>query len=436
MCINRAFLCVLIFIATGCCRRVSMHREFGCVQTEVMKRTQQAICTTDYLEPMVIDDQFPHGLSRDGVVSLALENNPELQASFDDLGIAKADLVNAGFYTNPQVGAFFNLKRGNAQRADIQWFATARVSDLWLVPLGTCVADDVLNVVSQRVLQTVLRIIRDTKKAYNECLQAEAQLKNAVDAAKKMNDIVTMHEYYFKYGYGDELLIINSKAAASQLEAAVYGLTVDVENAFRQLKKQMGSEPTSARVPLTSSLCDRIVLDSAADLESYALDCSPEVLIGTLKVKQYRDQISLEKGRVFDDVNLGVSYERDFEKKISGFGPAFQLSVPIFNQNEANVARACYQMKQAEKELVGTKLDIQQRLRAGYCTIDALLHQIVIYEDTILPTREKAYEWSEHYLKQMQQTIQTLGRLPEAPVPPEVRAELLRRFRNAKTKSS
>ena len=36
------------------------------------------------------------------------------------------------------------------------------------------------------------------------------------------------------------------------------------------------------------------------------------------------------------------------------------------------------------------------------------------------------------YLKQMRQTIQTLGRLPEEPVPPAVREELLRRFRASK----
>lgn len=40
------------------------------------------------------------------------------------------------------------------------------------------------------------------------------------------------------------------------------------------------------------------------------------------------------------------------------------------------------------------------------------------------------------YLRQMKLTIRTLGRLPEAPVPPEVRAELLRRFRHVKAKSS
>ena len=35
------------------------------------------------------------------------------------------------------------------------------------------------------------------------------------------------------------------------------------------------------------------------------------------------------------------------------------------------------------------------------------------------------------YLRQMRQTIQTVGRLPEEPVPPAVREQLLERFRNA-----
>jgi len=40
------------------------------------------------------------------------------------------------------------------------------------------------------------------------------------------------------------------------------------------------------------------------------------------------------------------------------------------------------------------------------------------------------------YLRQMRQTIHTLGRLPEEPVPPVVREELLKRFRTWKTKPS
>lgn len=40
------------------------------------------------------------------------------------------------------------------------------------------------------------------------------------------------------------------------------------------------------------------------------------------------------------------------------------------------------------------------------------------------------------YLRQMRLTIRTLGRLPEEPVSPAVREELLRRFRNWKTRSS
>jgi len=36
------------------------------------------------------------------------------------------------------------------------------------------------------------------------------------------------------------------------------------------------------------------------------------------------------------------------------------------------------------------------------------------------------------YLRQMRQTIRTLGKLPDEPVPPEVLEDLLRRFRSWK----
>ncbi|MBM4125178.1 MAG: anti-sigma factor [Nitrospira sp.] len=38
------------------------------------------------------------------------------------------------------------------------------------------------------------------------------------------------------------------------------------------------------------------------------------------------------------------------------------------------------------------------------------------------------------YLRQMKKTIHTLGRLPEEPIPPAVRDELLQRFRTGKSR--
>jgi predicted anti-sigma-YlaC factor YlaD len=39
------------------------------------------------------------------------------------------------------------------------------------------------------------------------------------------------------------------------------------------------------------------------------------------------------------------------------------------------------------------------------------------------------------YLRQMRLTIHTLGQLPEEPIPPAVREELIQRFRSWKTRS-
>ncbi|MEW6683353.1 MAG: zf-HC2 domain-containing protein [Nitrospirota bacterium] len=40
------------------------------------------------------------------------------------------------------------------------------------------------------------------------------------------------------------------------------------------------------------------------------------------------------------------------------------------------------------------------------------------------------------YLKQMKQTVETLGKLPEQPIPPAVREELFQRFRTWKSHRS
>lgn len=40
------------------------------------------------------------------------------------------------------------------------------------------------------------------------------------------------------------------------------------------------------------------------------------------------------------------------------------------------------------------------------------------------------------YLRQMKQTIETLGRIPQEPIPPAIREEILQRFRNWKTRAT
>lgn len=78
---------------------------------------------------------------------------------------------------------------------------------------------------------------------------------------------------------------------------------------------------------------------------------------------------------------------------------------------------------------------------AGRMTCKEFVELVTDYLDGSMPCLEKI-RFHLHlgmclgcriYLKQMKHTIQTLGYLPQEPVPPAVREQLLRRFRSWKT---
>src|SRR4030065_13626 len=71
-------------------------------------------------------------LSPDAAVQIALLNNPGLQATYAGLGIAEADLVQAGRMTNPH---FAYLRTSESGERKLEWAAALRGAEENLSPL-------------------------------------------------------------------------------------------------------------------------------------------------------------------------------------------------------------------------------------------------------------------------------------------------------------
>jgi outer membrane protein TolC len=81
-------------------------------------------------------------LTPDSAVQLALLNNPNLQASFAELGVAEADLVQAGRLRNPGF-SFTRLRGGN--ELEIDRSVMFDLVGLLTIPLRTASSKGVLN---------------------------------------------------------------------------------------------------------------------------------------------------------------------------------------------------------------------------------------------------------------------------------------------------
>ncbi|HEX2977553.1 MAG TPA: TolC family protein [Candidatus Babeliales bacterium] len=405
-------LLLSIILLLPACHKVSITREFNQLQKTTKDITGSEIihdsCIKYSDSESAIKDSISYGLSRNEAVKIALMNNPSLQADFEKLGIAKADLIQAGLYTNPTTQNVFRFPtRGEPHQTNIESVMTMALSDLWQVPLRKKIFEDELEIITLRILTTILDVVENTKSAYDACVKANLLLENEkiiLSFTKELRD-----ETYYRqlFGYSNDLDKDNADAQIAIVRAALVEIIKEQKRAYLHLTKLLGITPSSKKFVLTDTILDDVQTFSLSDLESYALDYRPEIQIARLKMKRYEDTVRFEKARIWKDVNVGIGYKQDFDKPFRGWGPAINFSIPIFDTNNAQIAKAEFEFERAKKKLRSRRIRIQEELRASLVMINKEKKEISYYNAMVIPSYEKAIDYTYTYANTMQLTMIT-----------------------------
>jgi len=128
-------------------------------------------------------------LTPDAAVQAALLNNRGLQATYYELGIAEADLVQAGRLRNPGF-VFERLSRGDI--VDIERTFFFDIIGLLTMPVRTDLERRRFAIVQQRVAAELLQVATDTRRAYYRAVAAGEgarymeQVKLAAEASAEL----------------------------------------------------------------------------------------------------------------------------------------------------------------------------------------------------------------------------------------------------------
>ena len=95
-------------------------------------------------------------LTDDDAVQIALLNNRELQAVYSDLGVAQADLVQAGLLSNPIFDAAVMFPTSGRSRPDLELSAAMNFLNIFYIPLRKRVAAARFDETKTRVTGAVL----------------------------------------------------------------------------------------------------------------------------------------------------------------------------------------------------------------------------------------------------------------------------------------
>ena len=122
-------------------------------------------------------------------VQVALLNNPGLQASYAEVGIAEADLVQASRWRGPTF-SFARLRRHDEKEIERGVFFD--VMGLLTIPLSTRASESRLGAAQNRAAGEGLRLALDTRKAWFQAVAAQetakymAQVKESAEASAEL----------------------------------------------------------------------------------------------------------------------------------------------------------------------------------------------------------------------------------------------------------
>lgn len=408
-------LLLFLILLLPACYKVPITQEFNSLKKTTKEITGSEIIYDSYTKypemESTIKNNISNGLSRDEAVKTALMNNPSLQADFAKLGIAKADLIQAGLYTNPTTNNVFRFPTadrgpGTAQ-TNIESVTTGKLSDLWQVPLRKQIFEDELEIITLRILSAILDIVEATKSAYDACVRADLQLENEkilLEYSKELREEIYYRQHY---GYSNDLDKYNADAHVAMVQTVLAEYEKERKRAYLHLTKLLGITPSSKEIVLTDTILDSVITPSLSDLESYALEYRPEIQIARFKIKRYEDTVRFEKSRIWKDVSIGITYKQDFDKPFRGWGPAIDFEIPLFDSNYAQIAKAEFEFERAKKKLRYRKIRIQEELRKELTAVNKEKREIAYYNTFIIPSYEKAIDYTYTYANTMQLNMLT-----------------------------
>jgi len=385
--IRSAGLTAIAILISGCAT-VQKDAELTRIREVVSNRTGQQIEWSAQAYPAAKVREASaklteNELTADAAVQLALLNNRRLQASLQRLGIAQADLVEAGLLENPVLtaGVLFQDAGREIEMDIVQSFIgiftiSARSK------LGRLEADRVSLEVAADVAELAVR----TKEQYYKVVgdtQALLLARKIVTGAEAAAEIAQR-----QYSAGNlsrrEQAMQQSFYAEAALEVAQ--AEVQLSRDREALNRRMGLWGNGANwtVPERLPSVPR-VMPSLSDLESLAVSSRLDLEAAKVKLEAIDQNLALAKQtRWLGALGIGVQFQRDAGGEKS-FGPKVELGLPFFDRGQTRVARLESQRRAAEDSVTALAIEIRSEARESRDRLIAARDVARHYEKALIP---------------------------------------------------
>jgi len=332
-----------------------------------------------------VAESLKHAVSAEDAVQIALLNNRALQASFEQLGISEADLVQSGRLPNPR----FTLRHvGAAGQYDIEESLTLNVLSLLTAPYAHEIEKRRFAEVQSAVLVSVVELAGDTRRAFIDAVAARAsvqyreQVESAADAGAELARRMVAAGNWNRL---DQAREENFHVAAAQS----LGRARLAEVAARErLTRLMGLSADYPALALADSLPELPPsIEEMPDVDAMALRHRIDLRLMRMQLDELAHRLRLTHATRFVDVfDVGPArvlqgadsapYERGYE---------LSLQIPIFDTGTARVRKAEAVYSQAVDRFAQAAIEARSQIRETGAAYRAAYDIARRQRDEVLP---------------------------------------------------
>jgi cobalt-zinc-cadmium efflux system outer membrane protein len=357
------------------------------------------------------------GMSIDQAVAIALQRNRDVLATKLDIEAAQIDKIAASVYPNPVFSyTVGNVVVGTGNPQDkgvdpgplsqlVHTVGVSEIIDVWN-KRGARIRASERGIEHRRlVVEDALREIAYAVRAAFADLARE-QLENELARTMKSryDETIRVSSARFRAGEISEAEFRKIELEGFKYQNAVIDGDTELDLSRQRLAALLGLGSASELPGPAVMPNDARTAPSLPVLVTQALQDRPDLRAATQGRELAGATLESAKRDAYPDISLGVAYTHS-EFQVSGDNPnavalTLSLPLPVFDRNQANIARSRNDAKRFENDVARLEIQIRQEVAQSVRRLERATSLLDIYEQGgMLDRADKALKVAENSYK-------------------------------------
>jgi len=341
-------------------------------------------------------------ISLEEALKIAIEKNPQLQSTRDQIDAAIGSLRQSRLYPNPVL----ELLAEEIPSSDLGLNQSQNLVGI-TQPIITGGKRKLGIKVSERAKEknelerdaVLLAVIADTKKAFYKVVADQEGYAIAKKVEEIAKGIYESEKARFDAGEVAITNVLRAEVELSKARNLVSNAEGNLQNSIKELQTVMGI-PEETVDGVMGKLLTKPGELSLHELELNMKSNQPFLKASKKNIEIAETQLTLEKRQAIPDINVSAGYKRLSLENVDTVQMGIEIPAPFFNRNQGNIQKGKALSRKAKSENLSVYNDLLFQLKKNFNLYNVERKRVVEFRDKILPRAEESLKLIEKGYKE------------------------------------